>query len=72
MVIIMKEIIKFEMEEIIKEMNTLGILENNKDLDKSEYFNAWNFGQKKGDYEFTIGTMITDFDYLCLSKLKNT
>lgn len=47
MVIIMKEIIKFEMEEIIKEMNTLGILENNEDLDKSEYFNAWNFGQKK-------------------------
>lgn len=68
MVIIMKEINKFEMEEIVKEMNTLGILEKNEDADKSEYFNAWNFGQKKGDYEFTISTTITDLDYLSFSK----
>ena len=68
MVIIMKEITKFEMEEMVKEMNTLGVLENNEDVDKSGYFNAWNFGQQKGDYEFAIGTTITDLDYLCLSK----
>ena len=67
-IIIMKEITKFEMEEMIKEISTLGVLEDDENVDKSEYFNAWNFGQQKGDYEFAIGTTITDLDYLCLSK----
>lgn len=33
-------------------------------MDKSEYFNAWNFGQPKGDYEPAISTAVTEPDYL--------
>ena len=46
MVIIMKEITKFEMEEMIEEISTLGVLEDDENVDKSEYFNAWNFAQQ--------------------------
>ena len=51
----MKELCVFEEEEYIKLMNTLGIaLEEEECEDKSVYFNAGNFGQEKGEFEFNI------------------
>lgn len=55
----MNDMTTFEEEEIIKRLESIGVLEDNYTTDKSEYFNAWNFGQPEGEYEFSIGTVIT-------------
>lgn len=56
----MREIAVFEKEEYIKLMETLEIKETSIDEqeDKSVYFNAWNFGQEKGEFEYSLTTEI--------------
>ena len=57
---------QFEAEEIMKVLKDLGILETDESNDKSEYFNAWSFGQQKGNYEYAIETEIIDSNCLNL------
>ena len=55
----MKEIAIFEQEEYMKLMETLGLNDGElEDEDKSIYFNAWNFGQEKGEFEYSLSTEI--------------
>lgn len=46
--------IMFGKEDYQKLMDTLGILDDDRDDgDDIDYFNAWNFGQTERDYEFS-------------------
>lgn len=45
----MKTISDFEVEEYKKMLERLDI-KNDDSEDKSQYFNAWNFGEDKGTY----------------------
>lgn len=45
----MKTISDFEIEEYRKMLEQLGV-NNDDNEDKSQYFNAWNFGEDKGAY----------------------
>ena len=58
----MKSIVAFEEAEYKKLMETLGLEGTNKenDEDKSEYFNAWNFGHAENDYEFVTSSSLND------------
>lgn len=44
----MKRILEFEVEEYEKMLSTLDLPVE--DEDKSQYFNAWNFGESVGEY----------------------
>lgn len=55
----MKEIAIFEQEEYMKLMETLGLNDNDSiEEDKSIYFDAWNFGREKGEFEYSLFTEI--------------
>lgn len=47
----MKAISEFEVEEYEKIMASLDLSDD--DEDKSQYFNAWHFGETAGDYIVT-------------------
>lgn len=53
----MKEIAIFEQEEYMKLMDTLGLNDSEfMEEDKSIYFDAWNFGQERGEFEYSLST----------------
>lgn len=55
----MKTITDFQKEEYEKLIETLGLEDNNpEETDDSEYFNAWSFGLKEEDCEFTISASL--------------
>ena len=54
----MKEIDDYEINQLIQDLQSRGVLEEDASKDKGEYFNAWHFGYKKGDYEYSLGTTI--------------
>ncbi len=60
----MKDMSKFEIEEIAKVVETVGISEKDLENNKSIYFDAWNFGKPKGTYEYVAGTVITEGAYV--------
>lgn len=49
--ITMKTILEFEAEEYKKMLSTLDLSDESED--KSQYFNAWNFGETTGAYVVT-------------------
>ena len=55
----MKSTIDFQKEEVEKLIDSLGLKDNvPEEIDDTDYFNAWNFGLRKEDCEFTISASL--------------
>ena len=55
----MKTIVDFQKEEYEKLIETLGLKESTpEEADNTDYFNAWNFGLREEDCEFTISASL--------------
>ena len=52
----MKTMSQFEIEEYEKMLSSLDLSYENKD--KSQYFNAWNFGEATGEYIATNESIV--------------
>ena len=52
----MKTMLEFEIEEYGKMLSSLDLSDENED--KSQYFNAWNFGEATGEYTTTNESLI--------------
>lgn len=64
----MKTISDFEIEEYRKMLEQLGV-NNDDNEDKSQYFNAWNFGEDKGAYiTLSESQCVTKFSYQSATK----
>lgn len=56
----MKTIMDFQKEEYELLMDTLGLKDSDpEDTNDTVYFNAWNFGLREEDCEFTISASTT-------------
>ena len=53
----MKKISEFEIEEYEKMLSSLDLSDGIED--KSQYFNAWDFGEREGEYIVTNESMIS-------------